>query len=335
MHRRFALTAVTVLFASSLAVGCKSRGTITSEKPEKLAAPADMLPPIKSGATMTPTRFSIVVTKSALSVNDLVLAPLPPEGAWSHGFDAKYKRSGATDLYIVALGNAATDARQRSDAGQKTHEARLSVDPAIPYRILVEVMFTLGQSEFDGFALVAPSAGGRVPKGAPAEIMVHPPRARTAQIAMLRSQADALQMEMLKALGGDAAAVPSSHAMPTPSPMPSQMAMPTEKPTLGLTVLVVNDGISIKARGGNVAPGCNDVGAGIAIAKTADGHYDFAALTACVVKLKAAAPEFKDERDVTVTANPDVPFSTVLQTVDALRGDDADVFPDVAFGVAR
>src|SRR3984893_2505244 len=29
-------------------------------------------------------------------------------------------------------------------------------------------------------------------------------------------------------------------------------------PTLGLTVIVVNDGFSVKARGGNVAPGCND-----------------------------------------------------------------------------
>src|SRR6476619_7660477 len=33
-------------------------------------------------------------------------------------------------------------------------------------------------------------------------------------------------------------------------------------PTLGLTVLIVPDGFSMKARGGNVAPGCNDTGPG-------------------------------------------------------------------------
>src|SRR3954468_2159284 len=38
-------------------------------------------------------------------------------------------------------------------------------------------------------------------------------------------------------------------------------------PTLGLTVLVVPDGFSLKARGGNVAPGCSDRGPGIAIPK--------------------------------------------------------------------
>src|SRR6476660_4030671 len=45
-------------------------------------------------------------------------------------------------------------------------------------------------------------------------------------------------------------------------------------PTLGLTVLVVPDGFSMKARGGNVAPGCSDTGPGIAIPKK-DNDYDY------------------------------------------------------------
>src|SRR5579864_1865341 len=40
-------------------------------------------------------------------------------------------------------------------------------------------------------------------------------------------------------------------------------------PTLGLTVIVVTDGFSVKARGGNVAPGCNDTGPGLAVGKAA------------------------------------------------------------------
>src|SRR5580704_18566955 len=45
-------------------------------------------------------------------------------------------------------------------------------------------------------------------------------------------------------------------------------ARPPTTPTLGLTIIVVNDGFSIKARGGNVAPGCSDTGPGLAVAKT-------------------------------------------------------------------
>jgi len=107
-------------------------------------------------------------------------------------------------------------------------------------------------------------------------------------------------------------------------------------PTLGLTILVVPDGFSLKARGGNVAPGCNDTGPGIAIPKR-EGDYDYAALKTCAEKLKGAAPEFKDEMGVTVSANPPIPYQIVINTMDAVRrnatGDE--MFPEVTFGVAR
>src|ERR1700679_744730 len=44
-------------------------------------------------------------------------------------------------------------------------------------------------------------------------------------------------------------------------------ARPPTTPTLGLTVIVVNDGFGIKAQGGNVAPGCNGTGSGLAVEK--------------------------------------------------------------------
>ena len=107
-------------------------------------------------------------------------------------------------------------------------------------------------------------------------------------------------------------------------------------PTLGLTILVVPDGFSMKARGGNVAPGCSDTGPGIAIPKK-DAEYDFAALKACAAKLKGAAPEFKEEMGVTVSANPPIPYQVVISTMDAVRNDEQGqpMFPDVTFGVAR
>ena len=107
-------------------------------------------------------------------------------------------------------------------------------------------------------------------------------------------------------------------------------------PTLGLTILVVPDGFSMKARGGNVAPGCSDTGPGIAIPKK-DAEYDFAALKACAAKLKGAAPEFAEEMGVTVSANPPIPYQVVISTMDAVRNDEQGkaLFPDVTFGVAR
>jgi biopolymer transport protein TolR len=107
-------------------------------------------------------------------------------------------------------------------------------------------------------------------------------------------------------------------------------------PTLGLTILVVPDGFSLKARGGNVAPGCSDTGPGIAIPKK-DNDYDYVGLKACAAKLKGAAPEFKEEMGVTVSANPPIPYQVVISTMDAVRNDDQGqaLFPDVTFGVAR
>lgn len=107
-------------------------------------------------------------------------------------------------------------------------------------------------------------------------------------------------------------------------------------PTLSLTVLIVPDGFSLKARGGNVAPGCADTGPGIAIPRK-EGDYDYDALKACATKLKAAAPEFKDEMGVTISANPPIPYQVVIGAMDAVRKNEAgeELFPEVSFGIAR
>ena len=57
---------------------------------------------------------------------------------------------------------------------------------------------------------------------------------------------------------------------------------------------------------------------------------------ACARRLKGARPEYAIESQVTLTANPDVPYQTVIAVMDALRSDDAgELFPAVHFGVAR
>ena len=106
--------------------------------------------------------------------------------------------------------------------------------------------------------------------------------------------------------------------------------------TLGLTVLVVPEGFSVKAKGGNVAPGCIDTGSGLAVPKRGS-EYDYDALEACALKLKASASTFADERDVMISANAQVPYDVVIATLDAMRRTDSggDLFPQVSFGVAR
>lgn len=101
---------------------------------------------------------------------------------------------------------------------------------------------------------------------------------------------------------------------------------PTE-PKLDLTVLVVEDGFSIKARGGNVAPGCADSGPGLAVR----GH-DHGTLRACVSKIERLG-----EHSVTISANPNIPYDVIIAATDALRTsvDGEPLFTEVLFAVAR
>jgi len=105
---------------------------------------------------------------------------------------------------------------------------------------------------------------------------------------------------------------------------------------LNLTVLVVNDGFSIKAAGGNVAPGCDGVGPGIAIPMKS-GQLDYDALTDCAAKLRGSSADFADETQVYISANPGTDYQTLISTIDALRstrqGDP--LFTDVNFKVPR
>jgi hypothetical protein len=105
---------------------------------------------------------------------------------------------------------------------------------------------------------------------------------------------------------------------------------------LNLSVFVVSDGFALKASGGNVAPGCSGAGAGIAVGKNA-GQYDYAALGECVKRVKDSSPDFKDETQVTLTANPGTEYQVIINTMDAVRKtkEGEDLFPDVHFGAAR
>jgi len=102
---------------------------------------------------------------------------------------------------------------------------------------------------------------------------------------------------------------------------------------LNLTVFIVPDGFSLKASGGNIAPGCVGVGPGIAIPRNS-GKYDYKLLSECAAKLKA---KFEEEDQAYITANPGTEYQILINVIDALRTSPRGValFDNINFKVPR
>jgi len=104
----------------------------------------------------------VTVSKSQILVGDNKVLNLPGrESLTQTGVGAQEKRSGPNDLYIVKLGNALqaarkVDRRVREAKGldPSSSEAMIVADGTTPYRLLIEVLFTLGQSEFGKYHLM-------------------------------------------------------------------------------------------------------------------------------------------------------------------------------------
>lgn len=102
---------------------------------------------------------AVLISKSQIVVDDNFICQVPADA--THGVEGKYKRTGPTDLYIVPLANALQSWRERdrqvrlaTGKDPSASEALVIADSNTPYRLLVEVLFTLGQSEFAKFHLM-------------------------------------------------------------------------------------------------------------------------------------------------------------------------------------
>ena len=102
---------------------------------------------------------AVLISRSQIVVDDNIVCTVPTDA--THGVEAKYKRSGPTDLYIVPLANALQGWRERdrqvrlaTGKDPSASEAIVIADSGTPYRLVVEVLFTLGQSEFAKFHLM-------------------------------------------------------------------------------------------------------------------------------------------------------------------------------------
>jgi hypothetical protein len=107
-----------------------------------------------------------MISKTQIIVDDDFVAPVPADA--THGVEGKYKRSGPTDLYIVPLANSLQTWRERdrqvrlaTGKDPSGSEAIVIADANTPFRLLVEVLFTLGQSEFAKFHLMVLQGAGK------------------------------------------------------------------------------------------------------------------------------------------------------------------------------
>ena len=104
----------------------------------------------------------VTVSKTQILVGDDKILTLPGrESLVQAGVDARFKRSGPNDLFIVPLGNALMAARKTDVAVRRakgldpsSSEAIIIADKGTPYRLLMEVLFTLGQSEYGKYHLM-------------------------------------------------------------------------------------------------------------------------------------------------------------------------------------
>jgi biopolymer transport protein ExbD len=104
----------------------------------------------------------ITISRSQLLVGDTAVLDLPGrQSQVQTGAGPKNKRGGPNDLFIVPLGSALADARKTDKAIRQAKgldptmsEAVIIADQSTPWRLFIEVLFTLGQSEFGRYHLM-------------------------------------------------------------------------------------------------------------------------------------------------------------------------------------
>jgi len=132
----------------------------------ELAASTTADAPTKHLATLAITRRELrLLGDSAFAI------PMPDAEAWEHGMPGAIKRNGPNDLFLVPLAGWLQNVHD-------THDISIIADAAVPYRLLMEVLFTCAQSDLDTFHLVVSRAQQT------AEIVVRAPHADPKTLAL-------------------------------------------------------------------------------------------------------------------------------------------------------
>ena len=163
------ITAMMDMMTIILVFLLKSLSTSTASLPQSqdLQLPKSIL---STEPDSEPEGLPVIVSKSQIIVGETVVCPVPPDAA-QYGVEAKYKRGSRNDYFIVPLGSALqswrdSDKRIRMATGKdpSQSEAILIADSSTPYRLVTEVMYTLGQTEFAKFHMMVLSGASSAKK---------------------------------------------------------------------------------------------------------------------------------------------------------------------------
>jgi len=130
-------------------------------------------------------------------------------------------------------------------------------------------------------------------------------------------------------------AVTFTAAITTEPPVQKGRYRPTAVPAAP-TILVVADGFAVKTADGNLRTGCDGVGSGLAVPRRGNA-FDYAGLSACLLKLKSSSGFFAASEQAYITADPGVDYQTIIDTTDAVRAGPGGepIFPEINFRVPR
>jgi biopolymer transport protein ExbD len=109
-------------------------------------------------------------------------------------------------------------------------------------------------------------------------------------------------------------------AMPAPSAGPPSGGGGSNE--INITLKVVHDGYIVGAPGGFLQPGCRTVGPATMTVPLQRGSHDFEGLTRCMEAIRSNpewAEQLRDNRKLQIAGNQDVPYHTLIGTIDAVR----------------
>jgi len=147
------MTIILVFMLKSMSNSAASMPQADDLKLPKTVLSTEMTEEAQSGV-------AVVISRSQITIDGNFVAHVPanPVG----GLEAKYKRSGPNDLYIVPLANQARAWRERDKQIRTVRgkdasfsEALVIADKSTPFRLILEVFNTLNQSEFAKLHLMA------------------------------------------------------------------------------------------------------------------------------------------------------------------------------------
>lgn len=249
-------------------------------EPTEARATASAAPALEAGASArkpiaAPRTVDVEITEKAITVRGRHVLAIPEDAA-EKGLPAASKRKGPNDLYLLPVADA-----WKAVPVQERARPLVRITREVPFRVLSEVLYTLGQNESQGFDIEDPAEPGRVPLAV-----------RLARLARLVEEGEK---------------------------------------RLDPVVFVTDAGLVVKVRAGNVAPGCDALGAGVTVPRSGAVAQDVGGLTRCLQKIKASDPDFADEETVVLSGNRDVRFKDLAETAAAVRG----TFPVVELRVPR